>query len=88
MRGAFWPFGKGERVCIGKHISMHGESYLEKEYLATLIGNAAMKFVIAAIYTNYSTVCDYGLIERQRYVIPEKGELRLRLRRRNVCRLA
>lgn len=36
MRGVFWPFGKGERACIGKHISMHGESFLEKEYLATL----------------------------------------------------
>lgn len=47
-----------------------------------------MKFVIAAIYTNYSTISRYGLTDRQRHVIPEKGELRLRLHRRDVGQLA
>ena len=55
MKRWFWAFGSGSMMCIGKNFAMYCKSCPETRALADR--NEAMKYAIAAIYTNFASEC-------------------------------
>jgi hypothetical protein len=76
----FWAFGSGGRMCVGSNLAIY--RMLITAHLR-VIGNRAtdlkfavvMKYIIAAIYTNFTTtlVDDEGIEQRDLYTAPPTG---------------
>lgn len=76
MKHWFWAFGSGGRMCIGSHFAYYCTSCIFFVLLGlTLTYKTAMKFLIASIYTNFTTsLHDHGDMELiDAYVAGPKG---------------
>ncbi|MCJ1399213.1 hypothetical protein MMC11_002415 [Xylographa trunciseda] len=84
----FWAFGSGGRMCIGSNFAMQGEFAISfqkcvwlwlrgamESLLMALCNRVEMKFLLAAIYTNYTTsiVDDEGIEQEDAYTAGPVG---------------
>jgi cytochrome P450 len=73
----FWAFGSGGRMCIGNHLAALGEqkNCLPLSY-SKLIFQSELKFVVAAIYSNYTTkiIDDEEIEQLDSYSSGPKGD--------------
>jgi cytochrome P450 len=94
MRRLFWAFGSGGRMCLGSNFALQGgfqphfyTSVLRTSFLLCQRANnnhgAEIKYVAAAIYTNFTTTIenDDGIEQEDAYIAPPASRsLMIRLR--------
>ncbi|KAL9593128.1 MAG: hypothetical protein Q9179_006080 [Wetmoreana sp. 5 TL-2023] len=87
----FWAFGSGGRMCVGSNFAMQGTHFFSTTrcclFKTRPVGNheyAELKYVTAAIYTNFTTsiVDDTGIDQVDAYTAgPTSDQLTLRFAR-------
>ncbi|MCJ1265282.1 hypothetical protein MMC22_005157 [Lobaria immixta] len=75
----FWAFGSGGRMCIGSNFAMQRtlcSSFPQFLFFFQLTLSAEMKFVVAAVYSNYTThiVDDAGIEQQDAYTAMPRGK--------------
>lgn len=88
MKRWFWAFGSGGRMCVGSNLALYRKFHLShltnllNILIALLTHSLEMKYIVAAIYTNFMTtiVDDDGVEQMDLYTAPPKsGKLVIKL---------